>query len=185
MKNGGGKAKGSEWERHTGRSLSLWLTNNERKDIFSRNVLSGGTFTLAESKGARSSHMPGDLMAAHPLAFRFLERFSVECKHLASIGLEAHFWDPKGGKDLGEIIQLAKRQAASIGLEYMLVARQNHRDPLVFVNGDIGKQILASSRGVRAAIYPMFHVLHRGATFVIRFDDMIRFTDPARLLAKE
>lgn len=185
MKDGGGKNKGSEWERATGRALSLWLTNEERKDIFSRNVLSGGTFTLAESKGAKSSHMPGDLMAAHPLAFKFLERFSVECKHLASIGLEAYFWDTRGGKDLGEIIRLAKRQAASIGLEYMLIARQNRRDPLIFVNGDIGKQILGASRGTRAAIFPMYHLLHRGSTFVMRFDDMIRFTDPMRLLTKE
>ena len=183
MRKGGGHAKGAEWERQVGKALSLWLTNNQRPDIFTRNVLSGGSFTILERKGERSSRMPGDIMAAHPLAFKFLENFSVECKHLADLGVEAHFWDPKGGKALGEIIRLANRQARSIGLEYMLIARQNHREPFVFVNGRIGHRFLAARKpSKRASILPMYHILHRGSTFAMLLSDMLITVDPTILL---
>ena len=51
MRAGSSKAKGSQWEREVGKTFSLWLTNNERPDLFSRNVLSGGAFTIAHNKG--------------------------------------------------------------------------------------------------------------------------------------
>lgn len=180
VRSGGGKAKGSSWERDVGKLLSLWLTNSERPDIFSRNVLSGGSFTLAEMAGVKSSRMAGDLMAAHPLAFRFLEHFQVECKHLADIGLEAYLFDPRGMTALGRIISLAKRQARHIGAEYMLVAKQNHKDALVMVPGEVGWRMLncLKSRGARNALRPMHHFLHQDQVCVLRLCDMISRIDP-------
>lgn len=186
MKPGNSKNKGSTWEREVGKLLSLWLTHNERGDIFARNVLSGGTFTLAMAKGHTSSHNPGDLIAAHPLAFRFLECFAVECKHLADIGLDAYLLDPRGQCNLGRIISLAKGQAKHINREYMVVAKQNHRDALMLVSGDSGNRILQSlkMRGDRPMLAPMYHRLHRGSVVAMRFIDMLRTVDPDKLLGE-
>jgi hypothetical protein len=122
------KNKGSAFEREAGKQLSLWLTAGERPDTFSRNVLSGGSFTNAELRGEKSSRMPGDLMAAHPLAFAFLSQFSVECKHYEDIGLDAYLWDTRARTMLGEFIYHTKRQAVPVDLEYMLIAKQDYRD---------------------------------------------------------
>lgn len=183
MRVGGGGAKGAEWERQVGKQLSLWLTHDKHPDIFTRNVLSGGSFTMAERLQRATMRAPGDLMAASPLAFDFLRMFSVECKHLADIGLEAHFWDPQGATMLGEIIKLARRQARSIGCEYMVIAKQNRREPLIFVDGKMGPRFLAARRPTRrVAVFPMYHLLHRNTIFVMRFTDMLITVDPERLL---
>jgi hypothetical protein len=184
MRVGGGKDKGSAWERQVGKLLSLWLTNAERGDIFSRNVLSGGAFTLAEAAGKISSRAPGDLMAAHPLAFNFLSRFSVECKHLANIGLEAYLLDPRAQTSLGQIISLASRQAKHIKLEYMIVAKQNNREAIVMIDGDVGEKMMRCLRAKRGRISlsPMHHYLHRGSICMLRFCDMLSFIDPEKLL---
>lgn len=184
MRVGGSNDKGSVWEREVGKLLSLWLTNAERGDIFSRNVLSGGAFTLAEAAGKISSRAPGDLMAAHPLAFNFLSRFSVECKHLANIGLEAYLLDPRAQTSLGQIISLASRQAKHIKLEYMIVAKQNNREAIVMIDGDVGEKMMRCLRAKRGRISlsPMHHYLHRGSICMLRFCDMLSFIDPEKLL---
>ena len=180
------KNKGSAFEREAGKQLSLWLTAGERPDTFSRNVLSGGSFTNAELRGEKSSRMPGDLMAAHPLAFAFLSQFSVECKHYEDIGLDAYLWDTRARTMLGEFIYHTKRQALPVNLDYMLVAKQDYRDALVFVSSANGKRFLAAKReSKRTGIIPMYHLLHKESVFVMRLEDMISYVDPDKLLQKE
>lgn len=186
MRAGGGKAKGSAFEREVGKALSLWLTHGERPDIFARNVLSGGAFTVMEKAGKQSSRMPGDVMAAHPLGFDFLKRFSVECKHLKTIGLEAYLWDPHAGTALGTIIELARRQAKGIGLAYMVVAKQNQRDALVFVDGNVGDLMVHCLRkqGAKRVLQPMHHFVHKHTVCILRFGDMLDRVDPDILLGQ-
>jgi hypothetical protein len=186
MRKGGGPEKGHEWERETGRLLSLWLTNSERPDIFSRNVLSGGAFTLAEKAGKKSSRAPGDIIAAHPLAFRFLAAYSIECKHLRDIGLMRYLLDPRGLTPLGQIISLARRQARHIDVEYMVIAKQNHKDAMVFVSGLTGDRMLASlrRRGRREPLHPLHHWFHGRTVFAMRFRDMLSMIDPDLLLPR-
>lgn len=186
MKPGGGHAKGSAWERECGKLISLWLTHGERPDIMSRNVLSGGSFTIAENAGKVSSRMPGDMMAAHPLAFRFLSRFSIECKFLKDIGLLQYMLDPRQQNPLAIIIALARRQAKSIDCEFMVIAKQNRHDPIVFVSGEVGERMLLCMKkhGSRTMLHPMYHFLHKGTIFALRFADMLRTVDPDLLLAE-
>lgn len=185
-KGKGSKEKGSAWERETGRLLSLWLTNGARPDIMSRNVLSGGSFTRAEGKGEISSRAPGDLMAAHPLAFQFLARYSIECKHLRDIGLMRYLLDPRAMSELGQIIALARRQAKHIKLNYMVIAKQNQYEPLIFVDGIIGDKMLTclKRRGNRITLPPMHHRVHGGSVFIMRFRDMLSYVDPDKLLGE-
>jgi len=184
VRPGGGKDKGSSWERESGRILSLWLTAGARGDIFSRNVLSGGAFTVAQSLGKQTSRMPGDLMAAHPLAFTFLSQFMIECKHLQSLEIEQYFFDQAGKSFLNQIIVYAEQQAAQGGLEYMVVAKQDRKPPLVFVAGHIGARMLEASRGTgsRTYIYPPYHFMHKKRTMVLRLSDMVERVNPSSLL---
>ena len=183
MRAGGGKEKGSAYEREVGRLLSRWLTYDERADIFSRNVLSGGGFTRAEQAGAVTSRMPGDLMPAHPLAFAFMATFSVECKHLRDIGLEAYLWDPVYKSPLAQIITLAERQAHGIGLHYFVTAKQNHRTALLFVSKQVGNIMMECTRR-RGGAFPMYHRVHRQRVFIMRLEDMLAAVDPTTLLER-
>lgn len=184
MKAGGGHQKGAEFERQSGKLLSLWLTNNDRPDIFSRNVLSGGAFTVATKAGKLSSRMPGDLMAAHPLAFAFLSQYLVECKHLASLGLENYLFDRSGKGEMTKIVNLAEHQAKYSQLSYMIIAKQNRRDALILVAGHVGKQMLEAHgrSGARTVITPNHHYLHKGRILVMRFTDMLSFVKPTSFL---
>lgn len=186
MRPGGGKDKGSAWERECGKQISLWLTRGERPDIMSRNVLSGGSFTNAENAGKLSSRMPGDMMAAHPLAFRFLSRFSVECKHLKDIGMLQYMLDPRQQNPLALIIALARRQAKAIDCEFMVVAKQNRHPPVVLVAGDVGEHMMlcTQKRGVRTMLHPMHHYLHKGDVCALLFSDMLDKIDPDLFLAE-
>jgi hypothetical protein len=152
----------------------------------SRNVLSGGSFTIAEKSGKISSRMPGDMMAAHPLAFRFLSRFSVECKFLKDIGLMQYMLDPRQQNPLAIIIALARRQAKAINCEFMVVAKQNHREPIVFVDGAVGEHMMLcmQKRGTRTMLHPMYHFLHKGNVCALRFVDMLKVIDPDLFLAE-
>lgn len=183
MRAGGGKDKGSSWEREVGKLLSLWLTRGARPDIFSRNVLSGGSFTNASRKGELSSRMPGDLMAAHPLAFAFMSRYAIECKHLASLGLEQFLFDDKGTSELSKIISFADGQARACALDYMIVAKQNRREPFVITSGPVGKRALDAVReSTRVRVLPPHHYLHRGRIFMMKFGAMCAVIDPDKLL---
>lgn len=186
MRAGGGHAKGAAWEREVGVILSLWITRGEHRDIFSRNVLSGGAFTVAQKAGKSTSRSAGDLMAASPLAFRFLERFMVECKHLNHIGLENYLWNSAATSPLGLIISYAHGQAEQAGGHYMLIAKQNRKPPLVFLRADVGQAALESPKagGARKRVAPNFHLLHRRRVYLSALDAFCDYVDPERFLAK-
>jgi len=179
MKAGGGHAKGARWEREVGKSLSLWLTAGERPDIFSRNVLSGGAFTVATKAGKTSSRMPGDLMAANPLAFAFLSRYMVECKHLKSLSLEYFILDAGRSSPLMRIIDLSRSQARVAGVEFFIVAKQNQRDPCAIVSVPTGRKLLAAhGKSGRFVVPPVYHVLHRESLMMFRFGDLLAHAKP-------
>ena len=184
MRAGGGKSKGSAFERAVGKQLSLWLTYNERPDIFARNVLSGGTFTRAVKAGGKSSHMPGDLMAAHPLAFEFLAHMLVECKHMASLSLENYLFDANGSSPMSRIVALAQSQAEKANIDFMIVAKQNRRDPIVLVQAPIGRALLAAIPSGRGGyrILPTHHFLHKGHICIMRLDDITMRASPRKFL---
>ena len=148
--------------------------------MFSRNVLSGGAFTVAEKSGKVSSRMPGDLMAASPLAFAFLSKFSIECKHHRSMPLLQYLVDPKAGGELGKIIMLARKQAAAIGLSFFICFKQNRIEPLIFVSEQTGYLILESLK--KEYDVPMHHKFHGGRVFCMRFVDFLSHVDPIRFL---
>jgi hypothetical protein len=170
MRPGGGQAKGAAWERKAGVYLSLWVTEGQREDIFSRNVLSGGRFTNAVKAG-KDLGTPGDLMAAHPLAFDFLSLFLVECKHTASIQLDQYIFDKQGKTWLSKVITKAAGEAKTMSLNYMVIAMQNRKPPLLFMPAMAGMMVRDRARPKGSVA---FHRFHNDTVFCCTFEDFVR-----------
>src|SRR4051794_4734956 len=102
MKKGGGKGKGSSYERYVCKVLSLWITNGEREDVFWRSAMSGGRATVQHRRGV-SVRQSGDICAVAPEGHVLTDTLYIECKHVKKLGLDsflikgtgplANFWD--------------------------------------------------------------------------------------------
>ena len=110
MKAGGGKAKGSEFERQVCKTLSLWISDGERDDIFWRSAMSGGRATLAIKKGSISTAHAGDITPTHSLGFEFLEQFMVECKFYKDLNVESLIF----GTSTGEIYKFFDKEGRTV-----------------------------------------------------------------------
>jgi hypothetical protein len=185
MKNPGkgAHAKGSAFERATGVLLSKWITKGERVDLFSRNVLSGGRFTNALKRDELESAggSPGDLMAAHPLAFKFLELFLVECKHYKDLGLHQFLMDTRHSSFLGGVLHNTMGQAERANRHWLIIAKQNRVDTIVFIDpfaGMLARQ-MARPRG-----HLHYHLLHNGTVCMMRLETFLQKVEPSAYLSQ-
>lgn len=163
MKSGGGKGKGSSFEREVGYSLSLWLSCGQRKDLICRTVLSGGQFTVG-GKGNQ-----GDLMAQHPLAFKFFECFSVECKHWKNLEM-VRFLVRDG--DLYKALKKVKKQAEHENKLWMLIARQNFQKTILFMPAEAMVYFFKQISGLS------YHVLFSGNVYMFYFSEFLSKASP-------
>lgn len=154
MRTGGGKNKGSEWEREVGKRLSRWISKGARSDLFTRNVLSGGDFTRRIVKESGEIGTPGDLMARDKLAFDFIRAFFVECKHYKVLGFVPFLFDVSGKTFLSVALAHASMQAAQSGTHFMFVAKQNNLQPVVILNKKLAELLYP------AANTPL-HIIHQ------------------------
>lgn len=168
------KTKGSSFERDTAARLSHWITDGARSDLFARTVLSGGKWTRSNQKG-KDEGMPGDLMAAHPLAFDFLTHFLIECKHHKDILLEQYIFRGEESH-LGRIISLAIKQAEANNVEPLVIAKKNHRPTLAFMRPRVLHALNAASIDL-----PLHHLLHSHKIAVTPFEVFLK-ADPKLLL---
>lgn len=177
---GGGKFKGSEFERSVGRTLSMWISDGQRKNLFSRNVLSGGGYTVTQAKGRETPNIPGDLMAASPLAFNFLSIFSIECKHHADIDLDVFLRDRRGTSFLMKTILHTSKQAAEHGLTWLVIAKENRHEPIVLMDYQVvGIEAIASATFPDAFHY---HVLHNQQYLMTTLNNMMRLVSARRFI---
>jgi hypothetical protein len=179
MRKGGGAQKGAVFERKVCILLSLWVTDGERAEIFVRNVQSGGKFTQAVKINNYERGMPGDVMAGHPMAFAFLQKFAVECKHLRTLNID-EFVFGKNSTMLGKIIQHSEKQSKLAGLHYMVVAKQNHREIITLMP----TPIFEIMQGCVKLGTLMHHDFHRRKVTLCYFEDMVKYVDAAEFLAK-
>lgn len=160
MTGAGSKNKGSSFERFVCQSLSKWLTAGARNDVLRRTVGSGGQFTRAKSTKGE----PGDIGPNDPLAFEFMARFVIECKHWKKLDLIDNLWDDKHALMLA--VNKVRGEARGLNREWMLIARQNHRPTLLFIAATPYLKCLAQNK-------IQYHALFGGTVLLMRFEDFV------------
>lgn len=74
------KRKGSDFERHVCKELSLWWSGGDRDDMFWRTAGSGARSTVRAKKGVVTFNQCGDVAATDPDSVLFIKAFAVELK---------------------------------------------------------------------------------------------------------
>ena len=131
MRTGGGKAKGSAFERSVCIDLSKWVSGgNARIDLFWRSALSGGRATVKRG----TVRQAGDITAVAPEGHVLTDNFYLECKHLKNISLDGLI---KGKGALINIWATTVMEALKYNRVPILIFRQNHW-PTIFCTNDSG-----------------------------------------------
>lgn len=80
MRKGGGKNKGSEFERKIAKKLSLWWTEEKRDDIFWLTAGSGARATVRAKNGVETKYQYGDISFIDPEGKSLVDYFLIELK---------------------------------------------------------------------------------------------------------
>jgi len=173
MRSGGGKAKGSEFERHVCKQLSLWITHGKKQDIFWRSAMSGGRATVALNFDIVLSAQAGDVSAVHEEGYKFTNKYYVEIKFykdleyksllLNNTGKFAKFWE----HDTCE-------QARRYSKLPMFIAKEN-RQPIMIGLNTIGVQNFGDLRSIAKAR------LFATDLWLVPFEDFLHKASPKRL----
>lgn len=90
MKAGGGKEKGSSFERVISRMLSKWITGNNKEELFWRSAGSGAVSTIGRKKGIKSNQ-DGDISSTSAKSHWLTREMYFECKTYQAINITAFF----------------------------------------------------------------------------------------------
>lgn len=131
MKAGGGKAKGSSFERTICKELSLWISNGKYGDIFWRSAMSGGRSTVSLKSGKKLAAQAGDISSIHRLGHLFIEQFIIECKAYKDLNFDTLI---KGTGNLIDFWKRVSKDAEEYNKKPMLIAKQNHFPIVVCLN---------------------------------------------------
>lgn len=164
MRKGGGKSKGSSFEREVCLRLSLWLTDNKHEDVLWRSAMSGGRSTVAFAKGKRFSDQAGDICAVNPLGHALTDRFLAECKFYADLNFIG-LLTSKG--NLVKFWQKASEQAAFYNKWPMMIAKQNAQPVIVCLSREGARELAIQLKCILCA--PQLNL------YIFLFDDFLKF----------
>lgn len=136
MKAGGGKAKGSGFEREVCKVLSLWATHGMKEDVFWRSAMSGGRATVMR-KRRTAANQAGDISAVGEEGHALTNAFFIECKFYKDLGL-TQFLLGKSTGHLARFWRETKEEAEKHGKLPLLIAKQNLSQPFVILDVDVG-----------------------------------------------
>jgi hypothetical protein len=154
MKPGGGSTKGSNWERRLAKSLSLWITDCESKDVLWRSQTSGARATLrAKSGGVKLDTQIGDIaLADHEseVGRWFITHVVVEAKFLK----KQNFWPgAEGTKTLFRFWDKLTSQAHEAKRTPLLIFKTNFQDALMFMPFPLWRRLVAQDSYYIAGAY--------------------------------
>src|SRR4029077_18705934 len=154
MKRGGGKDKGSAFERLVCKQLSLWVSHGRRSDLFWRSAMSGGRATVAQKKGLHV-HQAGDITSVHQDGHALTAEVYIECKALRKISLDALL---SNGGPLLTIWNDTRTKARKLGRVPVLIAKQN-RLPTLFITSQAGRTLMLHTLQLMPlVIAPNYHL---------------------------
>jgi len=173
MKPGGGKNKGSAFERRVAEALSLWVSGGKRKDLFWRSAISGGRATQRNKKGEQIRTQLGDICAVDPLGNGLTDKYFIELKHYKDLEISSFLL--RGTGLLASFWLKASAEAAKYNRLPLLIARQNNYP--IFV-------LLSAYDPCLIDVFPQAYV---GGTLhckLMLFDDFIKIPISDVLLEK-
>lgn len=157
MRKGGGKGKGSSFEREICTALSKWVTKGEKIDVFWRSAMSGGRATVAKGLVRQA----GDITAVAPEGHIITDALYIECKHLKDISFDGLI---KGNGPLLAIWHKTIVEADKYSRAPVLIFRQNHW-PTVMCAGIAAVNFLKLPRGLI--------LIRSGGMCAMRFKDVL------------
>lgn len=122
MRPGGGKAKGSAFERQVCVALSKWVSHGKESDLFWRSAMSGGRATVARRKGV-NIRQAGDICSVAPEGHAFTDQWFIECKFYKDLGIAQFLLNAKG--PLAAFWETAIEQARLCDRNPLLIVKQN------------------------------------------------------------
>ena len=141
MKKGGGKNKGSQWEREISKTLSLWISYDTNPHIFWRSASSGAKATInSKNKGKKDSMQCGDLAAVDPCGADFISKFYVELKFYKNLHMESLIYGTPAKNSILEFWTKAQEQAQEYNKIPLLIAKQNQHEIIVITNS-VGRDL--------------------------------------------
>ena len=129
MKPGGGKSKGSQFEREVCVALSRWVSNGAREDLFWRSAMSGGRATVRGRKGKNTNAQVGDISSIAPAGHALTNRYVIEAKFYADLEIDAFLFKGKG--KLSQFWAELNRVARKEKRYPLLIAKQNWLAPFM------------------------------------------------------
>lgn len=166
MRAGAGKQKGSSFERHVCKELSLWVSVGRHDDIFWRSSLSGGRATIGLRFGSIRGAQAGDISAISSLGERLLDYVVVECKHYRELDVFSGIVNDTGR--LHKFWHDLRQHSARFGKAPMLIARQNNMPTVCLLSSATSFLLFGLSNDHVSALIP------RWDCHVVIFDCFLR-----------
>lgn len=124
-----GKSKGSAFERHICKQLSLWVSGGKHSDFYWRSAMSGGRATVSAKSGVMLRRQAGDITATAPEAHALTDHSFIECKHVRDLQIDSFLI--KGTGVLANFWRTATQEAEKHEREPLIIARQNRFPDIV------------------------------------------------------
>lgn len=159
-----GPEKGSAFERRMCRTLSLWVSDLKRDDLFWRTSQSGGRATFRAKRGLSAEVHVADISAIHPMGNRLLDHFVVECKHWKNCQFPRLIC--RGDGVLIDWWNKLQEEGASVGKKPLLIFRQNNM-PIMAGMTSTGWRWFAGRKTMPVTIVLPQHGLH-----IVQFNEV-------------
>jgi hypothetical protein len=192
MKPGGGKRKGSQFERKICVELSEWWSGGERQDIFWRSSQSGGRATQRAKKGKKTAGSYGDITALDPIGRPLLKMFTIELKRGDSHGHPLELIDAphtnvqrKWEKTLAQAV----RSAFDAGsFSWLLIHQRDRRETMVYMDWKlVGKELVRQA--VNLVVFQSCMNVEGGGKWRLTYccvslDDFLRLVTPEEIIQR-
>tara|TARA_Y100000310_G_scaffold345655_1_gene467792 strand:+ start:11330 stop:11836 length:507 start_codon:yes stop_codon:yes gene_type:complete len=131
MKKGGGKQKGSEFERWVCKKLSLAMSNGKRDDLYWRSAMSGGRASVKFKKGGKNLTQVGDITCIDKLGSLLTDKYVIECKRYKSVKWNALIYGVPQKGSIIEFWKQVRKDAKKAKKHPMLIVKENGRETMV------------------------------------------------------
>ena len=179
MKKGGGKSKGSAFERKICKMLSLWFTENVRDDIFFRSASSGAMATQRFKKGKTTSGQTGDITSTNSEGIEFINKFSIELKSYKDFSLD--FLVYKNKSLIHAWWEQCKGDAERESKSPLLIIKKNNKPEIIIFRCSLYTQIFEEYFGFIEFEKYVKGFINEDAIIIMKLSDFFEYINPVAL----